>query len=169
MSTLSQLEKQIGDLYKSAPALPADAKKSLVNAWPWIALVFGIIQILVAMGLWGTITAAERAINVANVYSAIYAGNVIDLTGLEKTVIYASIAVLVVDAVILLKAYPHLKKHAKRGWDLLFLGSLINVAYAVMSVFIDGRGVPTLIFSLLGSAIGFYLLFQVKSSYHTTK
>jgi hypothetical protein len=69
--------------------------------------------------------------------------------------------------VILLMAYPHLVKRARRGWDLLFLGSLLNVVYSLVSVFIDGRGFSNFLLSLVGSAIGFYLLFQIKDRYKT--
>lgn len=169
MSVVKQLETTIEGLFKSAPPMPENAKKSLVNAWPWIALVFGVLQLLVALGLWGIVSAAERAVNVANTYSMIYAGQTVSLSALDKTAIYLGLIVLVVDAVILLRAYPELKKRTRRGWDLLFLGSLLNLLYAVVSLFINQRGVGSFVFSLLGSAVGFYLLFQVKSHYHTAK
>lgn len=165
MSVVKQLEANLEGLFKNAPPLPTNTKKSLVNAWPWIALVFGVLQLLVALGLWGIVTTAER---VANTYTSIYSGHAL-LSGTDKLVIYLALLILVVDAVILLKAYPELKKQARKGWDLLFLGSLLNVAYAVVSLFINQRGLGSFLFSLIGSAIGFYLLFQVKSSYHTQK
>lgn len=169
MSVVKTLETQLEGVFKSAPPLPDNAKKSLVNAWPWIALVFGVLQLLAALSLWGIVTAAERAVNVANTYSMIYSGQTIGLSAGDKTVIFLAVAMLLVDAFILLKAYPELKKHTRKGWDLLFLASLLNAAYAVVSLFINQRAVGGFLFSLIGSAIGFYLLFQVRSSYHTTK
>ena len=169
MSVVKTLETQLEGVFKSAPPLPDNAKKSLVNAWPWIALVFGVLQILAALSLWGIVTAAERAINVANTYSMIYTGQVVGLSAMDKTVIFLGVALLFVDAILLLKAYPELKKRTRKGWDLLFLASLLNAAYAVITLFINQRGVGGFLFSVLGSAIGFYLLFQVKNSYHTTK
>ena len=163
MSVVKQLETNLEGLFKSAPPLPENAKKTLVDVWPWIALVFGILQLLVAFGLWGIVTTAER---VVNTYASIYSGQTL-LSATDKTIIFLAIAVLVVDAVILLKAYPELKKHTRKGWDLLFLGTLVNVVYAVVSLFINQRGLGSFLFSLLGSAIGFYLLFQVRSRYKT--
>lgn len=161
MTVVKQLEKTIEGVFKSAPPLPANAKTSLVTAWPWIALIFGILQLLAAFGLWGIVTTAER---VVNTYASIYSGQTL-LSGFDKLVIYLGIAVLVLDAVILLKAYPELKKQTRKGWDLLFLGSLVNLAYALVSLFINQRGVGSFLFSLLGSAVGFYLLFQVRDRY----
>lgn len=166
MSAVSKLEKQLGDVFKGAPALPANAKESLAAAWPWIALVFGVLQLIAAWGLWDI---TRRSAELFDTLSRYYTGRSYGLSSFDKTVIYLGIAVLVVDAVILLMAYPELKKRAKRGWDLLFLGALINVGYSVVSLFIDDRGVGSFIFSLLGSAIGFYLLFQVREKYGVVK
>lgn len=170
MIATKQLETKIGDLFKGAPPLPENAKKSLVNAWPWIALIFGVLQLLAAWGLWGLTRYVDRLNDVTNTLSMYYTGRAAGMSSLDKTIIYLALIVLVVDAVILLMAYPELKKKSKAGWDLLFLGSLINLAYAVVSIFIDDRGFGSFIFSLLGSAIGFYLLFQVKDHYtHKSK
>lgn len=169
MTALKQLESKIGGLFKSAPPLSESAKKSLVGAWPWIALIFGILQLLAAWGLWNLTRYVDRLSDLSNTLSMYYTGESAALSSFDKTVIYLALIVLVVDAVILLMAYPELKKRTSRGWDLLFLGSLINAAYAVVSLFIDDRGVSSFIFSVLGSAVGFYLLYQVKDKYHTAK
>lgn len=169
MTALKQLESTIGGLFKGAPSLPESSKKSLVGAWPWIALIFGVLQLLAALGLWNLVRYVERISEVGSTLSLYYTGQSVGLSSFDKTVVYFAIAVLVVDAVILLKAYPELKKRTSRGWDLLFLGAFINAVYAVVSLFIDDRGVGSFIFSVIGSAIGFYLLFQVKDKYHTAK
>lgn len=152
-------------MFKGAPALPDNAKKSLVDAWPWIALVFGILQLLAAWGLWGITRFVDRINDATNSLSLYYTGRSAGLSAMDKNVIYLALIVLLVDAVILLLAFPELKKRTKKGWDLLFLGSLINVVYAVVSVFIHNRGVSSFIFSMISSIIGFYLLFQVKDKY----
>lgn len=168
MGTIKQLETKIGGLFKSAPPLPESSKKSLVNAWPWIALVFGMLQVLSALGLWGIISTANKAVDIANTYAIYYTGQSVALSGADKTAIYLAVILLVVNAVVLLKAYPELKKRTIKGWDLLFLSLLINLAYSVTTVFIDGRGISSFIFSLAASVAGFYLLFQVKDKYKTT-
>lgn len=162
MSAVNTLEKQIGDLFKGAPKLPEAGKEGLAKAWPWIALIFGVLQLLAAWGLWELTRRSEQLIDTLSRY---YTGGTYGLSSTDKLVIYVGIATLLVDALILLKAFPELKKRTKRGWDLLFLGALVNVAYSIVTLFIDDRGIGSFLFSLLASAIGFYLLFQVREKY----
>lgn len=169
MAAIKQLEKTIGDLFKSAPPMPEKSKQSLVNAWPWIALVFGVIQLFAAWSLWGLTRFVERVNDATNSLSLYYTGHAAGLSSTDKLVIYLALLMLLVDGVLLLMAYPELKKRSRRGWDLLFLGSLLNLAYALVSLFIRDRGVGSFLFSLLGSAVGFYLLFQVKDKYGSKK
>lgn len=160
MSSLKNVESKLNDLFKGLPALPENGKESLVKAWPWIALIFGILQLMAAWSLWRLTSYVSRLNDLAAFYTTVS-----PLSAADKTIIYIGVIALVVEAVILLMAYPHLKTRSSKGWDLLFLGSLINVAYAVLQIFISQRGFGSFLFSLLGSAVGFYLLFQVKPKY----
>ncbi len=169
MAFVKTAEDKLEDVFKGLPPMPENAKESLVKAWPWIALIFGVLQLLAAWGLWGLTRFVGGIYDYANTVSLYTTGQPAGPTSFDKSVIYLGIAVLAVDAVILLMAYPELVNRSRRGWDLLFIGSLLNVAYSVVTIFIDSRGVGSFIMSLLGSAIGFYLLFQVKSKYGHTK
>ncbi|MBI3624174.1 hypothetical protein HY218_00925 [Candidatus Saccharibacteria bacterium] len=140
--------------------MPENAKETLVKAWPWIALVFGVLQLLAAWGLW-QLTRFVESLNNLVLYTAAK-----PITGFDKTLIYLGVLVLVVDGIILLLAYPHLKLRNHKGWELLFLGALLNVVYGVVELFINGRGIGSFVFSLIGSAVGFYLLFQVRDKYN---
>lgn len=165
MAALQNAEQKLGDLFKGLPPLSKNAKEALANAWPWIALVFGVLQLAAAYWLWKLTQYTSAFNDLANSLSTYYTGESVGLSSMDKTIIYLGIAVLVVDAVILLMAYPHLKTRTRRGWDLLFLGSIINVLYSLVSLFIDGRGFGSFLFGLIGSAVGFYLLFQVRELY----
>lgn len=165
MGALKTAEKRLSSVFKDMPALSESSKEGLANAWPWLALVGGILQLLVAWGLWQLVSRVDRVTDAYNSLALYYTGASMGLSSADKMIIYLGILILLVDAVILLMAFPHLQKRARRGWDLLFLGTLINVAYAVTQLFTYGRGVGSFIFSLLGSAIGFYLLFQVRETF----
>lgn len=165
MAVLKSAEDSLSKVFKGLPPLPAEAKESLAKAWPVIALVFGVLQLFIAWGLWDVIRRFERVSDAFSSLSLYYTGTKIGLSASDKTLIYIGILMIVVDAVILLMAYPALKARSKKGWDLLFLATLINVAYAVFSLFIRDRGVGSLISSLLGSAVSFYLLFQVREKF----
>lgn len=166
MEQVRKLEKSLGELYKGAPPLSKTAKESIVNVWPWVALVFGVLQILAAWTLWQMMDRVQPFVDFANSLSQNYGtGEIIGYSGVEKFLIYVSIATLVASGVLLLMAVSPLKNKVKRGWDLLFIGVLLNVVYAVLAVFIDGRGFGTFLVSMLGTAIGLYFLFQIKGSY----
>jgi uncharacterized membrane protein YccC len=72
---------------------------------------------------------------------------------------------LAAQAALYIAAFSGLNERAKRGWDLLFYGALLNIAYAVVSLFTDYDKVGHFLGALVGSAIGFYLLFQIREFY----
>lgn len=165
MELVHKAEKALEPLFKGLPSLPKDAKKALAGITTWAALIGGVLQLLAAWWLYDAASKVDEIADWVNTWSAAYGG---DTTTAGLTFwVWAGIAVLVVDAIILLMAFPKLKAGKKAGWDLLFLGALINVAYGVVSLFIDGSrgGVGSLIGALIGSAIGFYLLFQVREHF----
>lgn len=170
MGSLQKLEAKLDELFnKKAPKMPESARKSLAGAWWWIALLFGILQLWTAWELWRLahyLDPLDRSIQAVNDYLG-YAA--IDDNNLN-VFYYIAIAVLVVDAVILLLASPGLKAFRKAGWNLLFYSALLNVAYGIVRAFSDvGGGVAVLIWSILVSLIILYFTFQVRSYFTMTK
>lgn len=165
MKQLEQAEKSLDGLFKDLPPLPKNAKDTIVNVMPWISLVFGILQVLAAYSVWRLADLTNRLADVADFYAASAGVSGTHLSSLDKSVIYLGAVVLAVEGVIGIMAYKALVARQRRGWDLLFLAALINIAYAVISIFINGRGFGDFLLSLIGSALGFYLLFQIKSAY----
>lgn len=161
MVVLQNIENKLAGAFKDLPQLSASSKEALAKFWPWLALIAGIVQLLAALTLWRLLRLGDVTNDITLYYSGVAAGP----SAFDKTVIYLGVAMLVVDAVILLIAYPHLKRRAKQGWDLLFLGTLVYAAYSVLQIFTYQRGIGDFIFGLLGSAIGFYLLFQVREKF----
>lgn len=161
MELVHKAEKALEGPLKAVPPLPKDAKKGLASILPWLALAFGILQLLAAWWLYDWARDADKFVQWANDWLRATGADTVN-AGLTVWV-WIAVAVLVVDAVILLLAFPRLQKKQKGGWDLLLLGSLINLVYGVVSLFIDGRGgIGSLIWTLIASFIGFYLLFQVR-------
>jgi hypothetical protein len=165
MKVVNQADAIIEPLFKGAPKLSDKAKDTLASWWPWIALVFGVIQLLAAWALWRLASVTNALTDYANQVSRALTGKSAGISSYDKTMIYIGVILIAVDAVILLMAFPKLQKRLKAGWDLLFLGALVNLAYAVFSIFINGRGFGSFIGSLIGSAIGFWLLYQVKDRF----
>lgn len=163
MGALNSLEKSLGDVYKSAPELPANGKKALVEWLPVINLVLGLFTLWSVYVLWHWAHLANGLINYANQLSAAYGGGKVvdDRLGV---MVWVSLVVLAVQAVVMLLAYAPLKARKKQGWDLLFYATLLNLAYGVATAFTDYGG-GHLISSLVGAAIAFYFLYQIRSSY----
>lgn len=165
MSSINKIENSMSEVFKGLPPLPESTKEALAKLWPWLALVGGVLQGLAALALWKLANWADRITDLNNSLSVYYGNYATGPTSFDKTVIYVGVAVLLVDAVILLMAFPHLQKRNRKGWDLLFLGSLLNLVYAVLQIFTYDRGFGSFIMGVIGSAIGFYLLFQVREKF----
>ena len=168
-NAMNQLEAKLDTIFeKNAPKLPAGAKKVIVQYAPWVSLIVGLLSLWAAWALWGLAHTATAFIDYANQLSAAYGGSI--TTTVDMTLwVWLALAVLVVEAVLYLLAFPGLRDRKKAGWNYLYWGALLNVAYAVVSLFVSYSGVGSFIGALIGSAIGLWLLFQVRSSYMGSK
>ncbi len=168
MAKLGKLENGLNNsLGKKAPyQLPEKTRKALVQYMPVIALVVGILQLLAAWGLWRLGHVAERWVD--------YTRRIDDVYGMHYTAqhlgpfYYLALFVLVVGGLMLVIAYNGLKNHQKSGWNLLFYSLLLNTAYGVLRLFTDeGNGFAAFFGALIGSLVGAYVLFQIRSYYLT--
>lgn len=169
MAVLQTFEDKLVTIFKDVPPLPESAKELLVKVWPWLALIGGILQLLAALALYKLATVADNIIDYSNSLSTAYGGVAVGPAGFDKTIIYLGVLLLAVNAVILLVAFPKLQKRAKSGWDLLFLAALLNLLYGVVQIFTYGRGIGSFIWSLITTALVFYLLFQIREKYNGKK
>jgi len=164
MSALQPLEKNLDDLFvKKAPPLPASGKKALVEYLPWINLVLGLLALLVVYGLWNWAHADNGLINYANSLSSAYGGPTVG--NRLSFGIWLGLVVLTVEALLYIAAFPATRERKKSGWNLMFYAMLVNLLYGVIIAFTSYGGVGSLIGTVIGSAIGLYLLFQIRSSY----
>lgn len=67
--------------------------------------------------------------------------------------------------VLNLIAFPGLLKRHKNAWDLVFFASLIYLVDSLIQNIRSGYFLFSLFGYLLGQAIGFYILFQVRKEY----
>ncbi|HEY5668024.1 MAG TPA: hypothetical protein VIR03_02545 [Candidatus Saccharimonadales bacterium] len=161
---LNKIEQVLEPIFKSLPPLPKGAKDWLAKAWPILAVVFGVLQLVAAWSLWHAGRSVNELVDITNDWARAYGvhSNVAHLS----VFYWLALIFLVVDAVILLAAFPALQARRKSGWDLLFLGAILNLVYGVFSVLdADFGGAGKLVSALIGSAIGFYVLFQMRDVY----
>lgn len=176
MESVKRIEKTFEGYYKTAhlPHLP----KGLVQffaTWAWlftlIGVVLGVLGILMAIL---AVFAAQALIGVAGVYAGQeYASQV-------SASLWATTAISIVFTVIIIaiqtQAISPLKEKKIKGWDLIFLASLVgllsSVVQMIVSAFYDGAA-----FSIFSAVIGlfitavvyvvvFYILFEVKPYFH---
>lgn len=131
-------------LYAKAPSLPANAREGLAKVAPWIALIFGILGVLGSIGGLGLLAVFSPL--------AVFGG----AAGVAS---YGSgfIAALIwlVASVMLLAAYPGTAAKKISGWNLLFWSQVVQLIGSVVAL--------SIVSGIVGAAIGFYLLFQIKS------
>lgn len=164
MEQLHKIEKSLEGPIAALPSLPKESKRGLAMVWPWLALAAGAMQLITAMWLYQWASVVNNYLDWAT--SASQLDDVSFVTTKFSLWAWLAIAVLIVDAIILLIAFPKLQKKQKTGWDLLLLAGLINLLYGFVSVLIDGRGVFSgLLGAVVGSVIGLYLLYQVREFY----
>ncbi len=159
------LEKSLDDLFvKQAPALPDGGKKFLVQYLPWINLILGLVSLYGAYVLWNWAHLANSFVNYANSVSAAFGAPPVAVNRLSVG-LWIGIAVLAVEALLYIAAFPGTKARKKSGWNLLYYALLLNIVYGIVVLFTDYGSVGNLIGAIIGSAIGLYLLFQIRSSY----
>src|SRR5690348_12207738 len=116
MAALDSLEKSLGDVYKSAPALPADAKKNIVQWVPVINLILGLFSLWSAYELWHWARAVNAIANAVNSYTQALTGQSV-VTNHYSVGLWVGVVAIAVQGVIMLMAYAPLKDRQKRGWD----------------------------------------------------
>jgi hypothetical protein len=167
MSALQSLENQLEDIFvKKAPPLSPGGKKAIIEYLPWINLFLGLVALYTAYALWHWAHVANKLIDYANSLASAY--GVQHVAGTRMSfMVWVSLAVLFAQAAIYIVAFPALRERRKSGWDLLFYAMLLNIVYGVVVLFSD-YGAGNLVGSLIGSAIGLYFLFQIRSGYVKT-
>ncbi len=164
MSAFQPLENKLEEVFvKKAPPLPPSGKKALVEYLPWINLVLGLLALLVVVGLWNWAHADNGLINYANNLSAAYGGPAVG--GRLNFGIWLGLIVLAFEALLYVAAFPATRDRKKSGWNLMFYALLTNIVYGVIIAFTSYGGIGGLIGTVIGSGVGLYLLFQIRSSY----
>lgn len=166
MDVLKSLESALDDIFvKKAPALPVNAKKFIVQYLPWINLILGLFTLVAARALWSWAHTVNSLVNYANNLSSVYGGTAVAHVNHLGFSVWLALVVLAIEALLYIAAFPGTRDRQKSGWNLLFYALLINIVYGVINLFTNYGGSGTLISAVVGSAIGFYFLFQIRGSY----
>jgi len=146
-SFMKKIEHWLEDVFgKKAPQMPDKWREVIVKVMPWIALILMVLAmplILFALGI-SVVTLPVAAV------AGVYAGPTYYIT------LLISAATIVLELV----ALPGLFKRQLRSWYLVYYAALLGVISAVIGLLSMSFG------GIIGSVIGFYILFQIKKFYH---
>jgi hypothetical protein len=166
MGALSSLENSLdGMLGSKAPVkMPENGKKVIAEWLPWISLALGVLTLWSAYAVYHWAHVASAIVDYANSLSKALGGTGVSASRWSIG-LWVGLVVLVIEGVLYLAAFPATKDRKKSGWDLLFYAALINIVYGVVILFTDYGGVGNFVMSLVGSVIGLWVLFQIRSVY----
>lgn len=167
MAAIDDLEVKLNEVFgKKAPQLPKAGKEWLVRWAPILTLIIGILSVFSVFSLWRAAHTVSYA-DLANDLCRAYASSGCDVIPTNRLSLWfwIALAVLVVEAVLYILAYTPLTAKKKQGWNYLFWAALINVVYAIVSLFMTYAGVGSFIGALIGTALSFWLIFQIREYY----
>lgn len=144
--SLGQLETVLDEYFgKKAPALPANIKEILVKIAPYLTLLGVILAVPALLSLFG----------MGAFLSAMpYGGRAMMGVGYNY---YMGIGFLIIMTVMEALAIPGLFARTRQGWNWIYYSTLVNVVSMAVSLNIVGL--------IIGTVIGMYLLFQVRTYY----
>ena len=140
------LENWLAPIFAKAPHLPQGARATIVSIAPWLALLGGIL------GLFAFWTAG--AFSVFLMFSFFGSG--------MQLLWMVGLVVLLIASILDLMAFSPLRSHSKRGWNLLFYGTVLSGISTLLDIFIGYGSIG----NVIGLLIGLWLLFEVRPSYH---
>lgn len=152
--------------FSKTPELSPGTKELLVKVWPWLALIGGLFQLFAAWSLYVWARSTNELINLADrINSNNELGVELEVGRWDAWVIIAFIT-LIVDAIILLVAFPKLQAQQKIGWNLMLISGLISLFYSFGAILLSYRGsIVEDIWSIFVAIVVLYLLFQVRNYY----
>ena len=140
--TLGKVEDVLNEYFgKKAPALPANIKEILVKLAPYLTILGVILSVPAILGVLGMGVVPYGAAWMMGVGYRYYLG----------------IAFMLVTVVLEALAIPGLLARKKQGWNWIYYSVLVNMVYMLVSFNIVGL--------LIGTLIGMYVLFQVRTYY----
>lgn len=166
MADVSGIEKQLNDVFgKQAPKMPKGLYDFFVNYAHILTMIGAVLSLFGAWSLWNATRVTNGLADFANELNKAYGGREVVSTNELTLFVWLAVAFSVVSALVYFMAYSPLKEHKKTGWNYLFYVSLLSVAYSVLMLFVDGQGFGSFLFGLVFTAIGFWILFQIRPAY----
>lgn len=157
MDALHKLENTMAGWFKQAPHLPANVRTWLAdNVW-WLVIIGVALAAFAILGLLPILVGAS----VLTSSFAAYAG--VD-SGRAMLAAWVGFGFLVAVVVVEAMAIMPLKEKKKKGWDNLFLATMLTVLSSLVG-FVITYGVSNLFGAVLTLLIGGYFLFEIRGHF----
>jgi hypothetical protein len=164
MEVMKAIDKTLEELYIKGPQTSIEVRKYLAKIAVWASLILGAFSVIMAFGILDLVKATSSLCDAFNRQFVDSCGvNIMSNT--TRLFIYISFATMLISGVFSVIAYPKLRDGLAAGWRLLFVGTILGVAYSVFQLFITGRGVPSFVGGIISAAISFWFLYQIKSQF----
>ncbi len=144
---MGKLESWLAPIFAKLPHIPSSARETLVSLAPWLSLVFGILGLgaLFSMGA------------IASLFSPF----ILLAAGFAGILFFANILIGLLAAVFEILAFKPLQEHRKKGWSLLFYGTVLSGASSILGMLFMSHGGE----GILGTLVGLWLLFEIRPAY----
>ena len=161
--TIAALEKTLTKVSDGLPHLPKKVVDWLYeNIW-WI------VAAVVGLSVLGALSSRWLGLFVRDMYGLAGFGFVVGDFFVVLGMLGLTILAVAATVVAALAIMP-LKEKQKRGWDLLFLGSLIGAVASIVSALFSGWFfLSNIVSAAVGLAISWYLLFELRGHYVAKK
>jgi len=167
MEAVKKLEKMIEGWLKPVPHLPTSWQKWLgENVW-WLNLIGVILTALALLAGIGAILTALSLMGAANSFYGYYYAQSYSSWWVLSAVV--SLIGVVVTLTLTAMAISPLKDQKRKGWDLLFMATVVSVVMSVVSTILNFNVysfVPSLVGTAIGAFIGMYLLYEIRSHFN---
>lgn len=140
---VNQVVDMMEEWFLKLPSLPTNWKEVLVKVTPWIALIFGVLGVVLSLIGLGLLAFLSPFVFLAGGWGAATGGPIAAILWL-------------VSSVLMLLAYKGLTQRKLTGWNFLFWSEVVSLVSSVVLFSVSG---------VLGTLLGFYILFQIKSYY----
>ncbi len=158
MELIHSIEKTLAEWFKGLPHLPKNISKWLAdNAW-WLTLAGLIISGLLILSALSFVMAFNAATSGLMAYAYAYSG--VSAASVWGS-FWVSVAFFAVIATVEAMAIKPLKVKQNKGWELVFLATLLSSASGVIGSIVS-FSIGGILGSLIGLAIGLYVLFEVR-------
>lgn len=146
------LIEQIGSWFKDLPHLPPAITNFLVTVAPWGVGLGGFLSFV------GSINHLGYGLGIGMISSLNF------YAGISPVYFFLLATIQFLLAILAFAAFSYLRERKLTGWIYLFWSNVLSlIEYLLALIFVEG----SILAFLLSTAIGFYVLFEIKPSYES--